>query len=118
MTLDISNLTKADVYAAAQDLAQRLERQIAISEVLRAENHQMAASPCLACETIWPERQEALLDLLKESLVLLDAAARQRREAVSTDPVARMIAAEQWPYYLKEVDKYRRKVSVVEQKWA
>jgi hypothetical protein len=29
-----------------------------------------------------------------------------------------MIAAEQWPYYLKEVDKYRRKVAVVEQKWA
>jgi hypothetical protein len=79
MTLDISNLTKADVYAAAQDLAKRLERQIAISEALQADVHKLASAPCLECDTVWPERLaakeakiEELEDTLHGALLLLD----------------------------------------------
>ena len=118
MTLDITNMTKADVYAAAQDLAKRLERQILINEALRAENHQLAANPCLACETLWPERQSTLLDLLKGALVLLDGAVQQRAMARATDPIARMQAQESWVHYLAELDKHRSRVAAIEQKWA
>jgi hypothetical protein len=52
MTLDLANITKADVYAAAQDLGERLARQIEINQVLRAENAALASRPCLACDVI------------------------------------------------------------------
>ena len=55
MTLDLSQMTKADVYAAAQDLARRLERQIAINDALRAEVIQLAATPCFHCAIVQPE---------------------------------------------------------------
>ena len=52
MTLDLSNVTKADVYRAAQDLGERLARQIEINQALRAENTALASRPCLACDVI------------------------------------------------------------------
>ena len=55
MTLDLTQMTKADVYAAAQDLARRLERQIAINDALRSEVIQLAATPCFYCAIIQPE---------------------------------------------------------------
>jgi exosome complex RNA-binding protein Csl4 len=55
VTLDLSQMTKADVYAAAQDLARRLDRQIAISDALRAEVIQLAVTPCFHCSIIQPE---------------------------------------------------------------
>ena len=55
MTLDLSQMTKHDVYAAAQDLAQRLERQIQINDALRAEVIQLAATPCFHCAIVQPE---------------------------------------------------------------
>lgn len=48
-------MTKHDVYAAAQDLAQRLERQIQINDALRAEVIQLAATPCFHCAIVQPE---------------------------------------------------------------
>ena len=48
-------MTKSDVYQAAQDLARRLECQIAISDALRAEVIQLAATPCFHCAIIQPE---------------------------------------------------------------
>jgi hypothetical protein len=48
-------MTKHDVYQAAQDLARRLERQIAINDALRAEVIQLAATPCFHCAIIQPE---------------------------------------------------------------
>ena len=80
MTLDLSQMTKHDVYQAAQDLGKRLARQIEINQVLRAkmddeliqghkleielagareeigklqnENIALASRPCLACDVI------------------------------------------------------------------
>lgn len=52
MTINLSETTKSDVYAVAQDLAQRLERQKALNDVLRAELAELAARPCLACATL------------------------------------------------------------------
>jgi uncharacterized alpha-E superfamily protein len=49
MTIDIANVSKADVYAAAQDLGERLERERQITETLRAELRSQAARPCLMC---------------------------------------------------------------------
>ena len=49
MTIDLANVSKADVYAAAQDLGERLERERQISETLRAELRSQAARPCLMC---------------------------------------------------------------------
>ena len=69
MTLDLSNITKADVYAAAQDLGDRLARQIEINQVLRAENIALAedialaSRPCLACDVVHPPLHERRLDL-------------------------------------------------------
>ena len=69
MTLDLSNVTKADVYAAAQDLGERLARQIEINQVLRAENIALAedialaSHPCLACDIVHPPLHERRLDL-------------------------------------------------------
>jgi len=63
MTLDLANITKADVYAAAQDLGERLARQIEINQVLRAENAALASRPCLACEVVHPPLHERRLDL-------------------------------------------------------
>jgi hypothetical protein len=63
MTLDLANITKADVYAAAQDLGERLARQIEINQVLRDENAVLASRPCLACEVVHPPLHERRLDL-------------------------------------------------------
>jgi hypothetical protein len=63
MTLDLANITKADVYAAAQDLGERLARQIEINQVLRAENAALASRPCLACDVVHPALHERRLDL-------------------------------------------------------
>lgn len=91
MTLDLTNVTKADVYAAAQDLGERLARQIEINKVLRAqmddeciqahkleielagaieeigklqnENVALASRPCLACDLVHPPLHERRLDL-------------------------------------------------------
>ena len=63
MTLDLSQVTKADVYAAAQDLGERLARQIELNQALRAENTALASRPCLACEIVHPPLHERRLDL-------------------------------------------------------
>ena len=91
MTLDLANITKADVYAAAQDLGERLARQIEINQALRAEmndecieghkleielagareeigklqneNIALASRPCLACDVVHPPLHERRLDL-------------------------------------------------------
>jgi hypothetical protein len=63
MTLDLANITKADVYAAAQDLGERLARQIEINQALRAENTALASRPCLACDVVHPPLHERRLDL-------------------------------------------------------
>ena len=63
MTLDLANVTKADVYAAAQDLGERLARQIQLNQVLRAENAALASRPCLACGVVHPALHERRLDL-------------------------------------------------------
>ena len=69
MTLDLTNVTKSDVYAAAQDLGERLARQIEINQVLRAENIALAedialaSRPCLACDIVHPPLHERRLDL-------------------------------------------------------
>ena len=63
MTLDLSNVTKSDVYAAAQDLGERLARQIELNQALRAENIALASRPCLACDIVHPPLHERRLDL-------------------------------------------------------
>jgi hypothetical protein len=63
MTLDLANITKADVYAAAQDLGERLARQIALNQVLHDEMNALASRPCLACEVVHPPLHERRLDL-------------------------------------------------------
>jgi hypothetical protein len=63
MTLDLANITKADVYAAAQHLGERLARQIELNQALRAELAAMASRPCLACDVVHPALHERRLDL-------------------------------------------------------
>jgi hypothetical protein len=63
MTLDLANITKADVYAAAQDLGERLAMQIELNQALRAENAALASRPCLACDVVHPALHERRLDL-------------------------------------------------------
>ena len=63
MTLDLANVTKADVYAVAQDLGERLARQIELNQALRAENAALASRPCLACDVVHPALHERRLDL-------------------------------------------------------
>ena len=63
MTLDLANITKADVYAAAQDMGERLARQIEINQALRAENVALASRPCMACDVVHPPLHERRLDL-------------------------------------------------------
>jgi hypothetical protein len=75
MTLDLDNVTKADVYAAAQDLGKRLARQIELNQVLRAENVALASRPCLACDVVTPvlqDRAELLEAELRGALCMLD----------------------------------------------
>lgn len=75
MTLDLANVTKADVYAAAQDLGDRLARQIELNQALRAENIALASRPCLACDIVTPalrDRTELLEAELRGALLLLD----------------------------------------------
>ena len=63
MTLDLTNVTKADVYAAAQDLGERLARQIALNKVLHDDINTLASRPCLECEIITPAIRERLNEL-------------------------------------------------------
>ena len=63
MTLDLTNVTKADVYAAAQDLGERLARQIALNKVLHDDIIALASRPCLACDVVHPPLHERRLDL-------------------------------------------------------
>jgi hypothetical protein len=63
MTLDLDNITKADVYAAAQDLGERLARQIALNKVLHDDINALASRPCLACDLVHPALHERRLDL-------------------------------------------------------
>jgi hypothetical protein len=84
-------MTKADVYAAAQDLGERLARQIEMNQVLRAErtaecieahkleielaganeeiaklqneNTALASRPCLACDVIEAALRERVQQL-------------------------------------------------------
>lgn len=64
MTLDLANITKADVYAAAQELARRLERQIAINDALRLDLSRSHKN-CIGCEIIWPARMVDLEEKLE-----------------------------------------------------
>jgi len=63
MTLDLANVTKADVYAAAQDLGERLARQIALNKVLHEDLNKLASRPCLECDVVHPPLHERRLDL-------------------------------------------------------
>ena len=63
MTLDLANITKADVYAAAQDLSERLARQIEINQALRAENNALASRPCLECDIVTPALRDRIEEL-------------------------------------------------------
>ena len=72
MAMNLAKKTKADVYAVAQDLAERLERQKALNEALRAELTELAARPCLAC-AVAPTHAA----LITEARQLLDGAIRQ-----------------------------------------
>lgn len=75
MTLDLANVTKADVYAAAQDLGERLARQIALNKVLHEDLNKLASRPCLECEIITPalrERSNELETRFDQSCELLN----------------------------------------------
>lgn len=63
MTLDLANVTKADVYAAAQDLGERLARQIELNQALRAENVALASRPCIECDIVTPALRDRLEEL-------------------------------------------------------
>lgn len=63
MTLDLANITKADVYAAAQNLGERLARQIEINQALRVENVALASRPCLECDIVTPALRDRLDEL-------------------------------------------------------
>ena len=94
MSLDLTNLTKADVYAAAQDLGERLARQIENNQVLRAENVALASSPCLECDIILPElrdRADLLEAELRGALCMLD-----------------LVKAEQGSLYVGTVEQFIR----------
>jgi hypothetical protein len=71
MTLDLANITKADVYAAAQDLGERLEREKQISETLRAELRSQAARPCLMC-ALSPADGEVAFRLVYRALSVIE----------------------------------------------
>tara|TARA_R110000868_G_scaffold182599_1_gene423582 strand:- start:307 stop:663 length:357 start_codon:yes stop_codon:yes gene_type:complete len=75
MTLDLANVTKADVYAAAQDLGERLARQIALNKVLHEDLNKLASRPCLECDVVTPvlqERADLLEAELRGALCMLD----------------------------------------------
>ena len=110
MTMNLAETTKADVYAVAQDLAERLESQKALNEALRAELTELAARPCLAC-AVAPTHAA----LIGEARRLLDGAIRHRNAAMTTDSVARMISNEQWPHFLEAVEQWERKLAVAAQ---
>lgn len=119
MTINLAETTKAGVYAVAQDLAQRLERQKALNDVLRAELTQLAARPCLACATLpTPADVVGLRAALQQADRLLDGAIRQRAMARSTDSTGRLIADDSWPHYLRLVDEWRQNASALAQKGA
>jgi hypothetical protein len=64
VTLDLTQMTKHDVYAASQDLARRLERQIAINDALRLDLSRSHEN-CIGCEIIWPARMADLEEKLE-----------------------------------------------------
>ncbi|CAB4134569.1 hypothetical protein UFOVP781_21 [uncultured Caudovirales phage] len=63
MTLDLANVTKADVYAAAQDLGERLARQIALNKVLHDDINKLASRPCIECDIVMPALRDRLSEL-------------------------------------------------------
>ena len=71
MTIDLVNVSKADVYAAAQDLGERLEREKQISETLRAELRSQAARPCLIC-ALSPADGEVAFRLVYRALSVIE----------------------------------------------
>ena len=71
MTIDLDNVSKADVYAAAQDLGERLERERQISETLRAELRSQAARPCLMC-ALSPADGEVAFRLVYRALSVIE----------------------------------------------
>jgi hypothetical protein len=71
MTIDLANVSKADVYAAAQDLGERLERERQISETLRAELRSQAARPCLMC-ALSPADGEVAFRLVYRALSVIE----------------------------------------------
>jgi hypothetical protein len=96
MTFDLANITKADVYAAAQDLGERLARQIEINQALRDENAALASRPCLECDTVTPVRIAALCELLAQAQSLIQAFPRHYTAASDTDSTASMIQHDRW----------------------
>ena len=71
MTIDLANVSKADVYAAAQDLGERLERERQLSETLRAELRSQAARPCLMC-ALSPADGEVAFRLVYRALSVIE----------------------------------------------
>lgn len=63
MPIDLTHITAAHAYRAAQDLSERLARQIKINQVLRDELAALATRLCLACEVVHPPLHERRLDL-------------------------------------------------------
>jgi hypothetical protein len=66
MTIDPSN-----IYAVAQDLGERLERERQISETLRAELRSQAARPCLMC-ALSPADGEVAFRLVYRALDVIE----------------------------------------------
>jgi hypothetical protein len=88
MTIDLANVSKADVYAAAQDLGERLERERQISETLRAELRSQAARPCLMC-ALSPADGEVAFRLVYRALsVIEDLTAHSEPNAMLQNEIA------------------------------
>jgi hypothetical protein len=82
--IDLANITNADVYSVAQDLGERLARQIEINQALRAENAALASRPCLACDVVHPALHERRLDLEANLELACDLLNRVDADTVGT----------------------------------
>jgi hypothetical protein len=131
-------MTKQDVYAAAQDLGERLARQIEINQVLRAERttecieaHKLeielaganeeigklqkeitalASRPCLECDTVTPVRIADLCKLLRQADSLIQAFPRHYAAASETDASASMIQHDRWQAFQEHCAKVCAKI--------
>ena len=61
----------SNIYAVAQDIGERLERERQISETLRAELRSQAARPCLMC-ALSPADGEAAFRLVYRALDVIE----------------------------------------------